>query len=104
MSSGCRVLGAARRRPRRLPVRWGVHLDQLRVDGWCSFATTPTGIRWVGIFPRWWSVRNSLAEEHHWRAQARRPVLARGWNTHAFTKGRRAPGSMSSRSRTNRTG
>ncbi|MGC2997926.1 pentapeptide repeat-containing protein [Streptomyces sp. G35A] len=55
-----------------------VHLDQLRVDGWCTFATTPTdrGRR----FPWRWSRRNTLAEEHHWRARtARRPAQARGW-------------------------
>ncbi|WP_437097281.1 pentapeptide repeat-containing protein [Streptomyces sp. enrichment culture] len=55
-----------------------VHLDQLSVDGWCTFATTPTdrGRR----FPWRWSQRNTLAEEHHWRARtARRPALARGW-------------------------
>ncbi|MEU3441742.1 pentapeptide repeat-containing protein [Streptomyces griseoincarnatus] len=42
-----------------------VHLDQLRVDGWCTFATTPVGWNWS--FPWRWSRRNTLAEEHHWR-------------------------------------
>ncbi|MFI6209137.1 pentapeptide repeat-containing protein, partial [Streptomyces sp. NPDC051041] len=55
-----------------------VHLDQLRVDGWCTFATTPTDRDWR--FPWRWSRRNTLAEEHHWRTRtARRPALARGW-------------------------
>ncbi|MFJ3164370.1 pentapeptide repeat-containing protein [Streptomyces kanasensis] len=65
--SGCRFAGA-------------VHLDQLRVDGWCTFATTPTG--WNRRFPWWWSRRNTLTEEHHWRVRAaRRPdrATARGW-------------------------
>jgi hypothetical protein len=63
--SACRFAGA-------------VHLDHLRVDGWCTFATTPTG--WSRRFPWRWSRRNTLAEEHHWRSRtARRPALARGW-------------------------
>ncbi|PAZ17354.1 hypothetical protein CLM62_02975 [Streptomyces sp. SA15] len=40
-----------------------VHLDQLRVDGWCTFATTLTGARWHGPLPAWWSARSTLAEE-----------------------------------------
>ncbi|MCX2922300.1 pentapeptide repeat-containing protein [Streptomyces sp. NEAU-W12] len=65
--SGCRFAGA-------------VHLDQLRVDGWCTFATTPTG--WNRYFPWQWSRRNTLTEEHHWRVRtARYPETAvtRGW-------------------------
>ncbi|MDG9720660.1 pentapeptide repeat-containing protein [Streptomyces sp. DH24] len=55
-----------------------VHLDQLRVDGWCTFATTPAG--WNPRFPRRWSRRNTLAEEHHWRVRAaRHPGRAHGW-------------------------
>ncbi|MDN3271928.1 pentapeptide repeat-containing protein [Streptomyces sp. MA15] len=55
-----------------------VHLDQLRVDGWCTFATTPTGRG--RRFPWRWSRRNTLAEEHHWRVRtARRPALPHGW-------------------------
>ncbi|GAA0412130.1 hypothetical protein GCM10010357_36570 [Streptomyces luteireticuli] len=56
-----------------------IHLDQLRVDGWCTFATTPVGTRWHRMLPRWWSRRSTLAEEHHWRAQRLSPLLARGW-------------------------
>ncbi|WP_308102169.1 pentapeptide repeat-containing protein [Streptomyces sp. S07_1.15] len=56
-----------------------VHLDQLRVDGWCTFATTPTGVRRHRLFPRWWSLRSTLAEEHHWRARRPRPTAAWGW-------------------------
>jgi uncharacterized protein YjbI with pentapeptide repeats len=57
-----------------------VHLDQLRVDGWCIFAQAPTGVRRDGLLPRWWSRRRTLAEEHHWRAHTgRRPARAEGW-------------------------
>ncbi|MFI8192001.1 pentapeptide repeat-containing protein [Streptomyces sp. NPDC085946] len=57
-----------------------VHLDQLRVDGWCAFATTPTG--WSRRLPWRWSRRTTLTEEHHWRVRAaRRPdrATALGW-------------------------
>ncbi len=64
--SSCRFAGA-------------VHLDQLRVDGWCTFATTPTGLRRHRILPNWWSLRSTLAEEHHWRAQRPHPTAAQGW-------------------------
>ncbi|MFD9541417.1 pentapeptide repeat-containing protein [Streptomyces sp. NPDC060022] len=50
-----------------------VHLDQLKVDGWCTFAKSPSG----------WSRRKTLAEESHWRVPAaRRPARARGWTVH----------------------
>ncbi|MEV0090402.1 pentapeptide repeat-containing protein [Streptomyces sp. NPDC050738] len=49
-----------------------VHLDQIRLEGVCSFDTTPTGTRWVR-FTR----RRVLAEEHHWRG---RPGAQRGWH------------------------
>ncbi|MYV51648.1 pentapeptide repeat-containing protein [Streptomyces sp. SID3212] len=57
-----------------------VHLDQLRVDGWCTFAATPTGREWR--FPWRWSRRNTLVEEHHWRVRAARHperATALGW-------------------------
>jgi hypothetical protein len=59
-----------------------IHLDQLKVDGWCTFATTPAG--WSRRFPWRWSRRNTLIEEHHWRARvARHPERAPslGWNS-----------------------
>ncbi|MEV8329139.1 pentapeptide repeat-containing protein [Streptomyces niveus] len=55
--SACRFAGA-------------VHLDQLRVDGWCTFAAAPVG--WDRRFPWRWSRRRALAEEHDWRARSRR--------------------------------
>ncbi|MEU9554395.1 pentapeptide repeat-containing protein [Streptomyces fumanus] len=59
-----------------------VHLDQLKVDGWCTFAPTPAG--WGRRFPWRWSRRNTLTEEHHWRVRtARHPdrAAARGWTS-----------------------
>ncbi|MER5629129.1 pentapeptide repeat-containing protein [Streptomyces nitrosporeus] len=54
-----------------------IHLDQLKVDGWCTFATTPIG--WSRRLPWWWSRRIALFEEHHWRVRtARRPDRATG--------------------------
>ncbi|MZG13913.1 pentapeptide repeat-containing protein, partial [Streptomyces sp. SID5914] len=57
-----------------------VHLDQMKVDGWCTFAATPTG--WSRRFPWRWSRRNTLTEEHHWRVRTARrsgPATALGW-------------------------
>lgn len=62
--SACRFAGA-------------VHLDQMRVDGWCTFATTPSRRRRLSL--TWWSRRSTLAEEHHWRTQAHHPAPAVGW-------------------------
>ncbi|MFI0020088.1 pentapeptide repeat-containing protein [Streptomyces griseus] len=65
--SACRFTGA-------------VHLDQLRVDGWCTFASAPSG--WGKQFPWRWSRRNTLAEEHYWRVRTARnsgQAVARGW-------------------------
>ncbi|WP_307818277.1 pentapeptide repeat-containing protein [Streptomyces sp. MBT60] len=58
-----------------------VHLDQLKVDGWCTFATTPG---WGWRFPWRWSRRNTLTEEHHWRVLTARQsdqAITRGWAT-----------------------
>ncbi|MFF1967079.1 pentapeptide repeat-containing protein [Streptomyces sp. NPDC058232] len=56
------------------------HLDQLRLEGRCTFASTPTGLhRRHLIWPHRWSRRRTLAEEHHWRAQtASQPALTPG--------------------------
>ncbi|MZE80062.1 pentapeptide repeat-containing protein [Streptomyces xinghaiensis] len=56
-----------------------IHLDQLRVDGWCTFATTPNGFRWRRFLRMWWSTRSTLAEEHHWRSQRSHRAAASGW-------------------------
>ncbi|MEU6343301.1 pentapeptide repeat-containing protein [Streptomyces sp. NPDC046977] len=52
--SDCRFAGA-------------VHLDQLRLEGRCVFATPPSGFRRRGTVPGRWTSRRTLAEEHHWR-------------------------------------
>ncbi|MFE7243030.1 pentapeptide repeat-containing protein [Streptomyces sp. NPDC057580] len=56
------------------------HLDQLRLEGRCAFAPTPTGLhRRNRIWPYRWSRRRALAEEHHWRAHtANQPTSPRG--------------------------
>ncbi|MFE6788110.1 pentapeptide repeat-containing protein [Streptomyces sp. NPDC057680] len=43
-----------------------VHLDQLRLEGNCPLAETPSGLR-LG-WPVRWTPRHALLEEHHWRA------------------------------------
>ncbi|MCT2589654.1 pentapeptide repeat-containing protein [Streptomyces sp. N2-109] len=53
--SACRFTGA-------------FHLDQLRLEGRCTFAAAPFGLHRRGIFPVRWTPRRTLAEEHHWRA------------------------------------
>ncbi|MFI8504944.1 pentapeptide repeat-containing protein [Streptomyces sp. NPDC085524] len=45
------------------------HLDQLRLEGRCTFAPSPTGLHRRRIWPYRWTRRRTLAEEHHWRAQ-----------------------------------
>ncbi len=52
------------------------HLDQLRIEGDCRFASAPTG--WIfakGWPPVWhWMRRQTLAEEHPWRAGTSHPI------------------------------
>ncbi|MFB7498718.1 pentapeptide repeat-containing protein [Streptomyces sp. NPDC056161] len=45
------------------------HLDQLRLEGRITFASTPTGWHRRGMRLTRWTRRRTLAEEHHWRAQ-----------------------------------
>ncbi|MFF6903314.1 hypothetical protein [Streptomyces hydrogenans] len=45
------------------------HLDQLRLEGRTTLASTPTGWHRRGIAPVRWTRRRTLAEEQHWRAQ-----------------------------------
>ncbi|MEV7526180.1 pentapeptide repeat-containing protein [Streptomyces sp. NPDC091371] len=44
------------------------HLDQLRLEGHCTFASVPAGWHRRGMWPVRWTRRRTLAEEHHWRA------------------------------------
>ncbi|MEU4496994.1 pentapeptide repeat-containing protein [Streptomyces sp. NPDC023998] len=45
------------------------HLDQLRLEGRCTFASAPAGLHRRAIWPVRCTRRRTLAEEHHWRAQ-----------------------------------
>ncbi|MFD8314081.1 hypothetical protein ACFV21_23635, partial [Streptomyces sp. NPDC059694] len=66
-----------------------VHLDQLRLEGACTFDTTPSPAgrrRWS---PVRFTDRRVLAEEHHWRAG--RPGAVRGWNVAVLGAGRVGP-------------
>ncbi|MEV1040388.1 pentapeptide repeat-containing protein [Streptomyces sp. NPDC050204] len=45
------------------------HLDQLRLEGRCTFARPPIGLHRHFIWPYRWTRRRALAEEHHWRAE-----------------------------------
>ncbi|MFC8851529.1 pentapeptide repeat-containing protein [Streptomyces sp. NPDC057144] len=54
-----------------------VHLDQLRLEGACTFSTPPTAVHWRRWLPVRFTRRRVLAEEHHWRAG--RPGAVPGW-------------------------
>ena len=53
--STCRFIGA-------------IHLDQIRLEGSCSFAPAPAGLHRRRLLPMRWTPRHILVEEHHWRA------------------------------------
>ncbi|WP_246259005.1 pentapeptide repeat-containing protein [Streptomyces typhae] len=53
------------------------HLDQLRLHGRCPLATAPTGARRRGVMPLRHTTRQTLVEEHHWRAARGR--AGEGW-------------------------
>ncbi|MFJ4786652.1 pentapeptide repeat-containing protein [Streptomyces sp. NPDC088794] len=65
-----------------------VHLDQLRLEGACTFDIAPPAVWW-----RWppmpFTERRVLAEEHHWRAS--QPGAVRGWNVAVLGAGRAGP-------------
>ncbi|OSY38292.1 hypothetical protein BG653_06167 [Streptomyces platensis] len=45
-----------------------IHLDQLRLEGRCTLAVAPLGLRRRGLRLVRWTPRRTLAEEQHWRA------------------------------------
>ncbi|KWT63934.1 hypothetical protein ADL21_00015 [Streptomyces albus subsp. albus] len=55
-----------------------VHLDQLRLEGTCSFDTVPSGTHWQSGHLVRFTQRRTLAEEHHWRAS--QPTAIPGWH------------------------
>ncbi|MFI5998560.1 pentapeptide repeat-containing protein [Streptomyces sp. NPDC051362] len=65
-----------------------VHLDQLRLEGACTFDTAPAPT-WQGWRPVRFTQRRILAEEHHWRA--RQPEAVRGWNVAVLGAGHAGP-------------
>ncbi|MET9582238.1 pentapeptide repeat-containing protein [Streptomyces sp. NPDC006539] len=66
-----------------------VHLDQLRLEGACTFDTTPPCVHWRRWPPVRFTERRALAEEHHWRAS--QPGAVRGWNVAVLGAGRAGP-------------
>ncbi|MFD8440150.1 pentapeptide repeat-containing protein [Streptomyces microflavus] len=66
-----------------------VHLDQVRLEGACTFDTVPPGTHWAHRLPVRFTQRRALAEEQHWRA--RRPAAVRGWNTAVLGTGHVGP-------------
>ncbi|MFI2370770.1 pentapeptide repeat-containing protein [Streptomyces sp. NPDC018833] len=66
-----------------------VHLDQLRLEGTCTFAEVPPRRRWR---PVRFTARRTLAEEQHWRAAHRSPT--RGWDVAVFGAGDARPASL----------
>ncbi|MDA5145896.1 pentapeptide repeat-containing protein [Streptomyces sp. AD681] len=66
-----------------------VHLDQLRLEGACTFDTAPPAAHWRRWPPVRFTERRVLAEEHHWRAS--RPAAVRGWNVAVLGVGRAGP-------------
>lgn len=69
-----------------------VHLDQLRLEGTCSFDTVPSGTYWRRWRPVRFTRRRTLAEEHCWRAN--RPGAVPGWNVAVFGAGHVGPAQL----------
>ncbi|MEW2458820.1 pentapeptide repeat-containing protein [Streptomyces albus] len=69
-----------------------VHLDQVRLEGDCSFGTVPPGTHWRRGRPVWFTKRRTLAEEHRWRAQ--QPDAVPGWNVAVLGAGRAGPAQL----------
>ncbi|MYY08633.1 hypothetical protein GT204_06865 [Streptomyces sp. SID4919] len=66
-----------------------IHLDQIRLEGDCAFATVPQRRR---LRPWRFTQRRTLAEEHHWRS--RRPHPAPDWHQAPATTTRTGPAQL----------
>ncbi|MFJ9690440.1 pentapeptide repeat-containing protein, partial [Streptomyces bacillaris] len=67
-----------------------VHLDQLRLEGACTFDTTPAPVGGrLRRPPVRFTKRRVLAEEHHWRAT--QPGAVQGWHSAEPGAGRAGP-------------
>ncbi|MER7911505.1 hypothetical protein [Streptomyces sp. NPDC096068] len=69
-----------------------VHLDQLRLEGVCSFDKVAPGTRWQIWRPARFTQRRVLAEEHHWRAN--RPTAVPGWKAGEPSAGHIGPAQL----------
>ncbi|MGW6712691.1 pentapeptide repeat-containing protein [Streptomyces globisporus] len=68
-----------------------VGLDRIRLEGACTFASTPNRSGGPRAGARF-TPRRTLAEEHHWRAT--RPGAARGWNRAVLGAGHAGPAQL----------
>ncbi|MFI7086541.1 hypothetical protein ACIBUR_23460 [Streptomyces anulatus] len=66
-----------------------VHLDQLRLEGACTFDTAPSSVHWRRWPPVRFTERRVLAEAHHWRVS--QPGAVQGWNVAVLGAGRAGP-------------
>ncbi|GAA0448520.1 pentapeptide repeat-containing protein [Streptomyces olivaceiscleroticus] len=69
-----------------------VHLDQLRLEGTCSFGTVPPHTHWQRWRPVRFTQRRTLAEEHCWRAD--QPTAIPGWNPAGIGAGHVGPAQL----------
>ncbi|MFF5019077.1 pentapeptide repeat-containing protein [Streptomyces sp. NPDC001165] len=69
-----------------------VHLDQLRMEGTCSFSDVPPRTHWRRWPPVRFTQRRTLAEEHHWRAS--QPTAVPGWNAPVSGDGHVGPAQL----------
>ncbi|GAA2614845.1 hypothetical protein GCM10010304_79940 [Streptomyces roseoviolaceus] len=69
-----------------------VHLDQLALEGTCSFDQVPSRTHWRRWRPVRFTRRRTLAEEQHWRAK--QPTAVRGWNLAVIGAGQVEPAQL----------